>query len=135
VAIEAVIRERYGARVAAIVRACSDSDGEPKPPWKVRKEAYIAHLATADRMTLLVSASDKLDNARRILADQRAEVAAGHSDATAVWDRFKGGRDGQLWYLRTLVATFRANPEHDPRLVEELDRTVMAISDLAGEDA
>ena len=76
VAIEVVIRERYGERVAAIVRGCSDSDGEPKPPWRERKEAYIAHLATADSATLLVSASDKLDNARRILADLRAAQGA-----------------------------------------------------------
>jgi len=133
VAIEVVIRERYGERVAAIVRGCSDSDGEPKPPWRERKEAYIAHLATADSATLLVSASDKLDNARRILADLRAaQGAADPATATgAVWGRFKGGRDGQRWYLRTLVATFRANPAHDLRLVDELDRTVTAIEEVA----
>jgi len=131
VAIEEAIRERFGVGVAAIVRACSDSDGEPKPPWKQRKDAYIAHLATADRMTLIVSAADKLDNARRILADLRDEVAAGRPDATRVWARFKAGRDGQRWYYRALVDAFRVNPAHDPRLVDELDRIVTAIETLA----
>jgi GTP pyrophosphokinase len=130
-AIEAKIQDRFGARVAAIVRGCSDSEGEPKPPWRERKAAYIAHLVTADRATLLVSASDKLDNARRILADLRAETAAGHADAATVWARFKGGREGQLWYLRELVTTFRANPAHEPRLVDELERTVTAIEAFA----
>ena len=30
--------------VAHIVAACSDTDVTPKPPWRERKEAYIAHL-------------------------------------------------------------------------------------------
>jgi GTP pyrophosphokinase len=124
VATEAVIRERFGVDVAAIVLGCSDSVGDPKPPWRERKEAYLAHLAGADRATLLVSASDKLDNARRILADVRAGVPD-------LWARFKGGRDGQLWYLRSLVAAFRANPDHEPRLIDELERTVGAIEALA----
>jgi GTP pyrophosphokinase len=124
VATQALIQERFGADVAAIVLGCSDSVGDPKPPWRERKEAYLAHLASADAATLLVSASDKLDNARRILADLRAGVPD-------LWSRFKGGRDGQLWYLRTLVSTFRANPDHEPRLIDELERTVEAIEALA----
>jgi len=132
VTVEAAIRERFGARVAEIVRACSDSDGEPKPPWKERKLTYISHLASADRMTLLVSAADKLDNARRILADLRAAVDGGDHEAMTVWRRFKAGRDGQIWYQRALVDAFRANPEHDPRLIDELDRTVTAVRALAG---
>ncbi len=52
--------------------------------------------------------------------------------AESVWTRFKAGRDGQLWYQRALVDAYRANPEHDPRLVDELDRTVTAVRALAG---
>ena len=33
----------------------SDSDTLPKPPWRERKERYIAHLAEADRSVLLGS--------------------------------------------------------------------------------
>src|SRR5947209_18837865 len=43
------IRNRFGARVAEIVRACSDSvtdtsAGEPKEDWHLRKVRYVAHL-------------------------------------------------------------------------------------------
>lgn len=123
VATEAAIAERFGQRVAGIVRGCSDSAGDPKPPWRERKEAYLAHLGSADRSTLLVSASDKLDNARRILADLRADVPD-------LWSRFSAGRDGQLWYYRALVTAFRGNPANEPRLIDELERTVRDIERL-----
>jgi hypothetical protein len=44
----------------------------------------------------LVSAADKLYNVREILADLRQ-----HGES--VWERFKGGREGSLWYYRSLV--------------------------------
>ena len=66
------IVERFGERVAQIVRACSDSlseDGD-KAPWRERKEAYLAHLESeADLGVLRVSLADKVSNARAVLAD------------------------------------------------------------------
>jgi (p)ppGpp synthase/HD superfamily hydrolase len=117
------IRRRFGDRVAAIVEACTDSDVTPKPPWKQRKQAYIAHVGTAPASVRLISASDKLDNARAILADYR-------SVGESLWDRFHGGREGTLWYYRCLVETFRAAGSN--ALVEELDRVVTEIERLAG---
>src|SRR5512135_2043427 len=32
----AAIRRRFGDRVATIVAGCSDTDQDPKPPWKER---------------------------------------------------------------------------------------------------
>ena len=96
---EPVIAERFGPRVARIVRACTDADTLPKPPWRARKEAYLAHLETEDRDALLVSAADKLHNARAILADLRTHGAS-------VFERFRGGWDGTLWYYRALVEVF-----------------------------
>src|ERR1700730_4621786 len=81
---EAVIAERFGPRVAGIVRACTDADIRPKPPWRARKEAYIAHLEHADRDTLLVSCADKLHNARAIVGDLRTH-------GLAVLERFAEG--------------------------------------------
>jgi (p)ppGpp synthase/HD superfamily hydrolase len=114
----------FGTRVLRIVEGCTDTDEHPKPPWRARKEAYIAHLTEADASVLLVSASDKVHNARSIAADLRR-----HGPGT--WDRFTGGRDGSLWYYRALVAAFRANPAHDEALVDELDRTVSEMEHLA----
>ncbi len=46
---EPVIEARFGPRVAAIVRGCTDADSFPKPPWQARKVAYIAHLEMSHR--------------------------------------------------------------------------------------
>ena len=94
-----VIRDRFGARVAAIVEGCTDADTLPKPPWRTRKEAYIAHLEHAGADVWLVSCADKLHNARAIGTDLRTHGLAVH-------DRFKGGRDGTLWYYAKLAETF-----------------------------
>ena len=96
---EAVIAERFGPRVAMIVRACTDADTLPKPPWRERKEAYIAHLEHASGDALLVSAADKLHNARAICTDMRT-----HGDK--VFERFTGGKAGTLWYYATLSKAF-----------------------------
>ena len=71
-----------------------------------------------------MSASDKLHNARTIVADLR-------TDGAAVWERFTGKRDGSLWYHRALVEAFRANRAHRPALIDELDRTVTEMERLA----
>lgn len=116
------IRRRFGDTVTAIVDGCTDSETIPKPPWRQRKEAYLAHIPTAAPSVLLVSASDKLHNARSILKDYRE---LGES----VWERFKGGREGSLWYYRALVEAFRqvwSSP-----LIDELHRVVSELEQLA----
>ncbi len=126
------IRGRFGSGVAAIVLACSDTTETPKPPWCERKKAYVAHIATASPSARLVSAADKLHNARSILADFDALEAED-------WKRFTGGRDGTLWYYRALVDAFRAadEPGEPSRvrlgsLIDELDRVVAAVEERAG---
>jgi hypothetical protein len=116
------IRERFGEWVAEIVAGCTDTYEEDKPEWWGRKEAYIAHLADAPESVRLVSAADKLHNARAILADLRIL-------GDGVWERFKGGKDGTLWYYREIVKTFRASGAN--AVVEELDHVVSEIEDLA----
>src|SRR4051794_12904295 len=39
-----VIARLFGEGVAEIVDGCTDTDVVPKPPWRARKEAYIAHV-------------------------------------------------------------------------------------------
>lgn len=93
------VRRRFGSRVAKIVDGCTDADAYPKPPWRERKENYIARLREEDADTRLVSAADKLNNVRSILSDYR-EIGE------SVWSRFNGKRDGTLWYYRTLRDEF-----------------------------
>jgi GTP pyrophosphokinase len=117
------IRDEFGAAVLAIVEGCTDADTVPKPPYRARKERYIAHLEEAPAEVRLVSCADKLHNARAIVADLRVM-------GEALFDRFNGGRDGTLWYYDSLAEVFeREGPEH---LAAELRRTVETMQRLAG---
>ncbi len=107
----------FGPRVLAIVEGCTDADVHPKPPWRARKEAYLAHLANADASTVLVSAADKLHNARTIVSDLRAI-------GDAVWGRFNASRVETLWYYEALVEAYRTNGQVPAALVDELERAV-----------
>lgn len=86
---------------------------------------YIEHLAEVDDDVLLVSAADKLHNARSILTDLREH-------GTALWGRFTGGRDGSLWYYRALACAYRKHGA-PTRLVDELDRVVSEIERVDAE--
>jgi (p)ppGpp synthase/HD superfamily hydrolase len=116
------IRRRFGDRVVAIVDGCTDCDTVPKPPWRGRKEAHIAHLACASPEVRLVALADKLHNARSVLKDDRAL-------GEELWSRFTGGREGTLWYYRAVVEAVRG--QEPAELVEELDRVVSEIERLA----
>lgn len=115
------IRLRFGERVTEIVDGCTDADTTPKPPWEERKKAYIDHLPHASSSVRLVSAADKLHNARSILKDYRME-------GDFLWDRFQGGKQGTLWYYRALVAAFK-QAELTP-IVAELERVVAELEGL-----
>lgn len=115
------IRRRFGDTVTEIVDGCTEIDGIPKPPWRHRKEAYIAHIPTASASVRLVSACDKLHNVRSILNDYRLL-------GDAVWNRFKGGKDGTLWYYRSLIEAFRT--AGSTPIVDELERVVGELERL-----
>ena len=114
----------FGEEVGRIVEGCIDADTHPKPPWRERKEAYLAGLAAKDRSILLVSASDKLHNARSIVRDLRVV-------GEDLWGRFNAPKDQTLWYYRSLVNGYRGNPAHTRALIDELDRTVTEMEALA----
>jgi GTP pyrophosphokinase len=117
------IRARFGPAAAEIVAGCSDTFETPKPPWRARKEAYIAHLASASPSVLLVSAADKLHNVRSITSDYRRI-------GEALWARFTGGREGTLWYYRALADSFLKLNRN--RLAEELYLAVRELEQLVG---
>ncbi len=119
------IRNRFGERVAQIVRACSDSvadtsAGQQKEAWHLRKTRYVEHLSAADADTLLVSLADKIHNARSILRDLRTpEVGA------AVWGRFKSSKQDTIRHYRALAKAFA---RHRPgQLADELGEIVDAL--------
>ena len=119
------IRNRFGDRVADIVRSCSDSvvntaAGQEKKGWRARKLDYIEHLKTVDCETRLVALSDKVHNARSILRDLRkSEIGS------LVWGRFTRPKEDTLWYYRELANAFQ---ELLPgQLAEELMEIVIVL--------
>ncbi len=117
-----LIADKFGETIAQIVDGCTDADTTPKPLWRPRKEAYIAHIASATPSVRLVSACDKLYNVRTILADYRRV-------GDEIWERFKGGKkDGSLWYYQTLVTEFKKTGDH--AVYDELERTVNELLSL-----
>ena len=116
------IRHRFGSKVADIVEGCTDAYTIPKPPWKQRKLDYLNLLQRSGDSVRLVSAADKLHNARTILTDYRSE-------GDSVWDRFSGGQEGTLWYYRAVLDVLKQGAPN--RLVQELDRVVTELETLA----
>jgi (p)ppGpp synthase/HD superfamily hydrolase len=119
------IRQMFGDRVATTVESCSDSmatNPDKKLPWRLRKDKYLEHLRSANADALMVSAADKLHNARAILADYR-ELGEG------LWSRFNAPKEDQLWYYAALVDTMQKTAA--PKvLVEELSRVVSELKRL-----
>ena len=95
------IEQMFGSRVAEMVRGCSDSlvttEGE-KEKWTIRKENHIKHLETATSDVLIVTAADKLHNARAIATDFQIV-------GSKVWERFNSETTPQMitWYYREML--------------------------------
>jgi (p)ppGpp synthase/HD superfamily hydrolase len=107
------IEARFGARVAAIVRDCSDSlapDGVEKDDWETRKREHLAHLADASGDTLLVWMADKVHNGRAIVTDLEAH-------GSRVLSRFHAPPDRILWYYEANLALAEGRGVPDPLLV------------------
>jgi GTP pyrophosphokinase len=113
------IEARFGPAVAELVAGCTDAWTEPKPPWRKRKEEYIAHLREVSPAVLLVSTADKLHNFRTILSDYR-EIG------DALWECFAGRKEGTLWYYRALTDAYR-QLDAPLQLVAELERVVSEL--------
>jgi (p)ppGpp synthase/HD superfamily hydrolase len=116
------IQQKFGTRVAHIVDGCTDAYTDPKPPWRKRKEDYLTRLYTADADIQIVSLADKLHNARCLLADLQ-------KDGETVWSRFKGGKEGTLWYYRQLANHYEKSSnnwlaEEYIRVVAQIEQTV-----------
>jgi (p)ppGpp synthase/HD superfamily hydrolase len=116
------IRRRFGKRVAHIVDGCTDSYATPKLPWIDRKRAYLERIPKEAADVRLVSAADKLSNARETLQDVRAH-------GVEVFESFAGKKDGTLWYYQALVEKFRE--AESSALVEELARVVTELNRLS----
>ena len=137
------IGARYGSKVADIVRGCTDDlavpGDEPETPnpshdasatrgasnWLARKTKYLAHLRNeTDTSILLVSAADKLHNARAIIADLRAGPDA--------WAPFNAPPSDQLRYYQQLRDALGDRvPEYLWRELRAAVDEIVRLTDLA----
>jgi GTP pyrophosphokinase len=123
------IEGRFGPEVSRMVAALSDTfaeDHDKKEGWDERKNNYLTRLREEPDDVLLISAADKLYNARTVLDEYRTIGAK-------VWDRFKRGREQQLWDFNALLSTFKSTGEN--RIVEELDRVIAELTGLSKHEA
>lgn len=122
------IAQLFGFDVLRIVLSNSDTVVDPKPPWRQRKESYLAAMADKEPDELRVSLADKLHNARAILQDFR-------TSGEDVWKRFNAGPDEVRWYYRQLADRFLSRRDAlgpaGAAVAQELDRVVTTIHDLA----
>lgn len=127
------IKVRFGERVADIVAATTKAkiDWRNIPSekvWDTMKEShlrYFEHLKSSFDSVRLVSAADKLHNARSILLD-----LMGGRD---IFAKMKGGVDGTVWYYDQLGDLFVA---HGPvALGREIRITTNRIKDAIAERA
>ena len=128
------VKFQFGDKVAKIVEALSDwvsadiTDKKDDTSYIDRKIAYHNHLrAEADKSVLLVSAADKLHNARAMEAD--FDKIQGE-----LWSRFNGTGEQILWNYDTLIEIYVAAIEDSRRtsIVEQLAGTVARLRMKSG---
>jgi (p)ppGpp synthase/HD superfamily hydrolase len=123
------IEARFGLDVARMVAGLSDTfaeDHDKKESWEERKIAYLTRLRDEPDNVLLISAADKLYNAKAILDDFK-EIGP------KVFERFKRGAAQQLWYFDELLKVFRAHPPN--RIVNDLESVVEQLHALTSSNA
>ena len=117
------IREQFGENVAAIVDGCTETDQKPKPPWKERKDKYIAHIKVASPSVRLVSCADKLHNIRSILAEHRQV-------GKKIWKKYNATKKETLWFYKAYRDALQDSKEKRPIFkelklaVDELEKVI-----------
>ena len=122
------VEQNFGQNVARMVEGLTDSfAGDPgnKEPWQQRKEAYISRLRKEPADVRLISAADKLYNAKTILDDYR-EIGP------EIWSRFKRGRNDQLWYFNALLEIFKESG--GSKTAKELERVIAELTQMSEHD-
>ena len=116
------IGQMFGRKVAEIVRGCSDSfvqTGAEKAPWEERKAEHLKLLRAAKHDVLIVTAADKLHNARAIATDLQTVGAK-------VWDRFNAEPESILWYYNQML-TILTERRVTPNLLNPLASAIQII--------
>jgi (p)ppGpp synthase/HD superfamily hydrolase len=118
------IRATFGEDVARIVEGCTDTFENPKPDWKPRKEAYLAHLCMAHDSVRTVACADKLHNLTCTVRDLRAHPGRDY------WERFSTGPAQQNWYYEGCRDAFRVGKP--PAMLGEYELVFEEFTRLLG---
>jgi (p)ppGpp synthase/HD superfamily hydrolase len=119
----------YGEKVTRIVEECSDTQVQPKPEWRTRKEQHLAEIPHKSKEALLVLAADKLHNLRSLFL-----AFAEHGDV--VFDWFRGGKEGTLWYFQSMAQALYDNTTDTwitVLLLQEVDAFLLYVEDQSVE--
>jgi len=120
--------KNFGENVARMVEGLTDSfssDSEHKGPWEERKKSYIERLKSEPADVQLISAADKLYNAKSMLDDYRVI-------GPELWKRFHRARTDQLWYFNALLKVFKEFAWS--RTAQELERVVVELTLISAQE-
>jgi len=123
------IKQNFGANVARLVEGLTDSfseDSGHKGRWEERKQAYIERLKSEPADVQLISAADKLYNAKSMLDDYRVI-------GPELWKRFHRAREAQLWYFNAVLEVFKASAWS--RTAQDLERVVTELTLISAHEA
>ena len=124
------VNASFGSRVASIVMEVSDNEGDPKPPWRARKEQFIESIPRLSPEARLIALADKIHNVHSTIEAYR-RVGEG------VWSRFHGRREGSLWYYREVLKAFQIGRTEEQvtnePLLQDLTRAINSLFAIAGE--
>lgn len=120
--IKEEIRNQFGDKVLEIVSSFTDTD--VYPDLLGQREAFFTHFRNSSSSVRFILAADKLQNARCILKEYKQQ-------GEKLWENFKGGREGTIWYYSAIVSEFRKELGSPiSPIAEALDRVVDEIGML-----
>ena len=123
---ETDMRRDFGNEITDIVKDVSEpkTAGQPKLPWKDRKENYLKRLGNSYYIeAYIVATADKIHNLTDILKDY-------DQFGDEIWQRFNASKQDILWYYRAVFDLIRNEPvpielkRHLANLIEELKSIV-----------
>lgn len=119
---EADMRRDFDDEITDIVKDVSEpkTAGQPKLPWKERKESYLKRLGNSYYIeAYIVAVADKIHNLTDILKDY-------DQFGDEIWHRFNTSEQDILWYYREVFYLIKNEPvpielkRHFENLVEDL---------------
>ena len=100
------MRRDFGDEITDIVKDVSEpkTAGQPKLPWKDRKQSYLKRLSNSYYIeAYLVATADKIHNLIDILNDY-------HQFGDEIWQRFNASKWDILWYYRVIFDLIKNEP-------------------------